>query len=113
MQLAYTLISQNVEATTVPGQASTLQMAPAATGNDEKHTVRILVPEGQAGGLIGKKGSMINSIRMQSGAYVKVANKTESAPGVDTFLSYLDCLIIVSCPSCEGKGAHGDHQGLT
>lgn len=51
----------------------------------EQHTVRLLVPDSQAGGLIGKGGAMINAIRTQSGAHVKVANKGEMGHGVMTF----------------------------
>jgi len=81
VQLAYTLINQNIAACAAPGEHSNLKVAPASAPDMEQHTVRLLVPDSQAGGLIGKGGAMINAIRTQSGAHVKVANKGEMGHG--------------------------------
>jgi transcription antitermination factor NusA-like protein len=82
VQLAYALINQNIAATAAPGEHTNLKVAPTtpagATFTGDQHTVKLLIPGSQAGGLIGKGGQMINAIRMQSGAHVKVANKDET-----------------------------------
>lgn len=43
--------------------------------------LKMVVPNNQVGGLIGKAGAVVKSMREQSGCFIKIANQAESAPG--------------------------------
>ncbi|KAL2494464.1 RNA-binding KH domain-containing protein [Forsythia ovata] len=70
-------------------------------GNDDLIVYRILCPDGVIGSVIGKNGKVINSIRQETGAKVKV---------VDPFPGARDRVIIVYCYVKEKEDVEVDEE---
>ena len=64
-----------------------LYSAPREEGSSKEFSLRLVCPTGNIGGVIGKGGAIINQIRQESGAAIKVDSSATEGD---------DCLITVS-----------------
>lgn len=64
-----------------------LYSAPRDEGSSKEFSLRLVCPTGNIGGVIGKGGTIINQIRQESGAVIKVDSSATEGD---------DCLITVS-----------------
>lgn len=80
-----------------------LYSAPRDEASSKDFSVRLVCPTGNIGGVIGKGGAIINQIRQDSGAVIKVDSSTTE--GAD------DCLITVSAKEVKSQSICFMHHG--